>query len=558
MADNEQIFHDFTIDPYLFYEAIENSTDDYIYIVDMIRDISLISENMLQDFDLPGRKVPGLVPLWGELVHEKDRQRYFDSIEKMLEGETDEHNVEYQIRNRKNEYMWVVCRGLLKRDQNGNPIFFAGVVTNLGSKGKIDYITGLFAQKECEKLITELIAAETNPGGILLLGLDDFSRINALNDHIFGNTVLRQFAQTILQFLPANADLFRYDGDEFAIVYKNASGQELYQLYQKIHAYANRRQITDGISYFCTVSAGITMIGTDGDNYLDLIKFAASALEASKQNGKNTCTFFSPDLIKSKLRTLEITNQLQLDIMNQMDHFHMVYQPLISNDTLEVGGAEALLRWTSEIYGPVGPMEFIPVLESSGLIVPVGKWVLEQAVKTCKEWITHAPDFVMNINISYLQMLDASFLQYIRDLLIKHQLEPRHIVLELTESYFVTDMEALKNTFSQLRKEQIKIAMDDFGTGYSSLGMLAQSPADIVKIDRIFISAINREVFNYSFINAVIQLCHSVDIQVCVEGIEYPEELETIRSIHPDSIQGFYFSKPISAKDFEHRYWGNR
>lgn len=557
MTDNEQIFHDFTIDPYLFYEAIENSTDDYIYIVDMTRDISLISKNMLHDFDLPGRKVHGLVPLWGELVHEKDRQRYFDSIEKMLNKETDEHNVEYQIRNRKNEYVWVICRGLLKRDQKGNPLFFAGVVTNLGSKGKIDYITGLFAQRECEKLITRLIQNECHPGGILLLGLDDFSRINALNDHIFGNTVLRQFAQTILRFLPPDADLFRFDGDEFAIVYKNASGQDLYQLYQKIHAYANRRQIADGISYFCTVSGGIAMIGADGDNYLDLIKFAASALEVSKQKGKNTCTFFSPDLIKAKLRTLEITNQLQLSIMNHMEHFHMVYQPLISNDTLAVGGAEALLRWSSETYGSVSPIEFIPVLESGGLIVPVGKWVLEQAVKTCKEWISYAPDFVMNINISYLQMLDVSFLSYIRDLLTQYQLEPRHIVLELTESYFVTDMEALKYTFAQLRSEHIKIAMDDFGTGYSSLGMLAQSPADIVKIDRIFISAINREVFNYSFISAVIQLCHSVDIQVCVEGIEYPEELETIRSIHPDSIQGFYFSKPISASDFKKRYWEN-
>ncbi|MDU7029516.1 MULTISPECIES: EAL domain-containing protein [Robinsoniella] len=557
MTDNEQIFHDFTIDPYLFYEAIENSTDDYIYIVDMTRDISLISKNMLHDFDLPGRKVHGLVPLWGELVHEKDRQRYFDSIEKMLNKETDEHNVEYQIRNRKNEYVWVICRGLLKRDQKGNPLIFAGVVTNLGSKGKIDYITGLFAQRECEKLITRLIQNECHPGGILLLGLDDFSRINALNDHIFGNTVLRQFAQTILRFLPPDADLFRFDGDEFAIVYKNASGQDLYQLYQKIHAYANRRQIADGISYFCTVSGGIAMIGADGDNYLDLIKFAASALEVSKQKGKNTCTFFSPDLIKAKLRTLEITNQLQLSIMNHMEHFHMVYQPLISNDTLAVGGAEALLRWSSETYGSVSPIEFIPVLESGGLIVPVGKWVLEQAVKTCKEWISYAPDFVMNINISYLQMLDVSFLSYIRDLLTQYQLEPRHIVLELTESYFVTDMEALKYTFAQLRNEHIKIAMDDFGTGYSSLGMLAQSPADIVKIDRIFISAINREVFNYSFISAVIQLCHSVDIQVCVEGIEYPEELETIRSIHPDSIQGFYFSKPISASDFKKRYWEN-
>lgn len=531
-----------------------NSTDDYIYIVDMQKDISLISENMLRDFDLPGRFVDGLVPLWGTLILEKDKQRYFDSINEMMDGKTDEHNVEYQIRNRQNEYVWVSCRGLLKRDEQGVPIVFAGIVTNLGSKGKIDSITGLFTQSECTKYVSQYLEDKNASGGIMLLGLDDFSRINALNDHIFGNVVLRQFAQTVIRLLPDSAMMYRFDGDEFAIVYKGATKEMVYELYQKLHAYCNTRHSADGTPYYCTASAGIAMINEDGDNYLDLIKYAAGALEASKHKGKNTFTFFSLDLIESKLRSMKLSEHLQNAILNDMQDFEMYYQPLLNTSTMKVKGAEALLRWKCDYFGNVSPAEFIPLMESSGLMTLAGRWILETAVATCKEWITYIPDFVMNINISYLQMLDHHFIDHVKSVLEKHQLDPKHIVLELTESYFVTDMVALKDTFDQLRAMNIKIAMDDFGTGYSSLGMLAQTPADIVKIDRLFISAINANKFNLDFISAVISLCHSIGIKVTVEGVEHRSEMDIVLHVGADCIQGFFVSKPVPKKKFEEAF----
>ncbi len=158
------------------------------------------------------------------------------------------------------------------------------------------------------------------------------------------------------------------------------------------------------------------------------------------------------------------------------------------------------------------------------------------------------------MNISYLQLLDAGFVSLVESLLARYGADPRCIVLEMTESYFVTDMDALRSTFGQLRALGIRIAMDDFGTGYSSLGLLSQSPADIVKVDRLFIRKINEDAFNRSFIDAVIDLCHSVGIEVTVEGVEESDELETVCAIGADSVQGFFVSRPIPADAFERRF----
>ena len=163
----------------------------------------------------------------------------------------------------------------------------------------------------------------------------------------------------------------------------------------------------------------------------------------------------------------------------------------------------------------------------------------------------------MNVNVSYLQLADKAFVPFVLDLLQRRELDPRHLVLELTESCFVTDMPALREAFQGLQSARIQIAMDDFGTGYSSLGMLTQMPADIVKIDRLFISLINDQTheFNRAFIAAVIQLCHSVGISVCVEGVEQLDELKTVQTLNADSVQGYYVSRPITREAFEEKYW---
>lgn len=546
------------IDFNFFYKAIVKSTNDYIYVVDMKTDIALISENMRHDFGFSKRLISGLIPLWGELIHERDKNRYYDSIDQMVQGNTDEHNVEYQIQNYKNEYIWVLCRGYLKRDENGNPLTFAGIVTNLSEYGRIDSVTGLFTKSECERNIDHLLNTKSK-AGILLLGLDDFSSINNRRNHTFGDSALRQYAQEIQRLLPQEATIYRFDGDEFAIIYKNASREKLKNLYEMIHSYGNKPHILDGFTYYCSISAGIALLGEDGDNYADLIKYVTNALEASKQKGKNTYTFFTCDLILTKLHSIEMIDQLRESVLKNMEGFSVVYQPLTYAQDLKIIGAEALLRWSSKSLGKIGPNEFIPLLESSGLIIPVGKWVLEQAAAQCKQWISYCESIVMNVNVSYLQMLDSSFVPMVIEILKKYELNPNHIVLELTESRFVTDMDILKDVFERLRDSDIRFAMDDFGTGYSSLGVLSKTPADIVKIDRVFISEINQEEcqFNRSFIGAVINLCHSVGISVCVEGVEYQEELETVRNLDADCIQGYYISKPIEAAEFQKKYWEN-
>lgn len=546
----------FQIDPALFYDAVVKSTDDYIYIVDMQTDAALISENMQRDFALPGRIVNGLIPTWGGRIHERDKARYFESVDQMVAGVTNEHNLEYQIRNNRNEYIWVMCRGYLQRDENGKPLMFAGVVTNLSSKGRVDTITGLFSQQNCMCLINNLLKKGDDAAGFLLLGLDNFSSINNLKDHNFGDCVLRQFAQEVQQIIPAQASMYRFDGDEFAIICPHASRQTMAGIYKKIRDYSNQKHTIDNMVYYCSVSGGIVMIGQDCKNDTDVIKCATSALEASKSRGKNTYTVYTPGLLFPKLRSLEILNQLRASVLNDMEGFYLVYQPLTDAQSLKVHGAETLLRWSSSLLGQISPAEFIPLLETSGLIVPVGKWVLEQAVCQCKKWVAHCKDFILNVNVSYLQMMDESFIQFVIDVLKKYDLAPAHIVLEMTESRFVTDMGTLRESFDRLRESNIRLAMDDFGTGYSSLGILSNTPADIVKIDRTFITSIddNAHMFNRSFIGAVIQLCHSVGISVCVEGVERQNELNVVRSLNADSIQGFYISKPVMPEEFEKKY----
>lgn len=560
MSDKIRFPENFKIDPIAFYEAIVKSTEDYVYIINIKTDMALVSENMQEDFALPGRLVQGLVPLWGSLIHDRDQKRFYESIEKMLQGEIQEHNEEYQIRNHKNEYIWVICRGRLQKNEAGEPELFIGIVTDLSRRGKVDYVTGLFMQTECERVVDLLTEQNHKNAGILLLGLDNFSNINDLHGHDFGNTVLRQFSQEVQLLLPGNASLYRFDGDEFVIICSNASCDEIVDLYRKIAEYCSLRQKLDDVIYYFTVSGGIAMLGLHGTSYQELLNSASGALEASKRKGKNNCTVFTSDLTHIKMRSLKITDRLRSSVLNGMEGFELAYQPIMSSSGKNIVGAEALLRWSDPVLGTVSPVEFIPLLENSGLILQVGKWVLEEAVKQCKKWLEHEPEFIMNINCSYLQLLDESFIATVQAIIETYQINPAHIVLELTESRFVTDKEGLKKCFEELRKLNVRLAMDDFGTGYSSLAMLSTTPADIVKIDRAFISAISDKshAFNRSFIGAVIELCHSVGILVCVEGVEQPDELETVLSLEADSIQGFYISKPISTQEFEGRFWNEK
>ena len=206
----------------------------------------------------------------------------------------------------------------------------------------------------------------------------------------------------------------------------------------------------------------------------------------------------------------------------------------------------------------MSPLEFIPLLEESGLIVPVGTWVLQHAVDTCKRWRKAIPSFTMSVNLSYRQLDEDGLVPLIVDTLREAELPPESLVVEMTESRFADDAQVTHELFDQLRMQGVRVAMDDFGTGYSSLGVLKTSPADIVKIDRAFIRDIQTSTFDATFIKFVVELCHAVGISVCLEGVETNEEYEVVGGMGLDYIQGFLFGRPLPEEEFERRFLEGR
>ncbi len=536
--------------------ALMDSIDDYIYIGDLTNDKYLISQNMLDDFDLPGRIVDDLVAMWGALIHEKDKARFFKSIEDMLDGKTDSHNEEYQIRNRQGQYIWVHCRGRLYRDpQSDAPRSFVGIVKKPTSIGKIDQVTGLHTHEKYVEAIEGLVAAGTfSKAGIILLGIDDFSRINTLKTHHFGDIVLRYVAQDLMKMLPPGTMLYRFDGDQFAILLPEGSRAALFKIYEKIQNYTMEPHIAEGQEYNFTISAGAVCFSEIGLIEEDVEKCAAIALREAKVMGKNRCVFFAPEMLDYKVREQKILQELAVSVREDFRGFYLAYQPITDATDLTVIGAEALLRYQSDTYGALGPDEFIPLLENTGWILPVGRWVLSQSIKTCVRWREKIDDFTINVNVSCRQFKDDGFASVVEEELRRYGLPPQCLTLEMTETYFVTNKENLAATVSCLHELGCRIAMDDFGTGYSSLGRLTEFNIDVVKIDRLFVQSLNANHYNYSFVEAVIRLCHRAGMKVCIEGVETAVQQQAVSALRADSLQGFYVSRPVDPENFEEQF----
>ena len=235
--------------------------------------------------------------------------------------------------------------------------------------------------------------------------------------------------------------------------------------------------------------------------------------------------------------------------------FSVAYQPQVNSKDQKLHGAEALARWSCPKYGNISPVEFIPLLEQSGLIVQFGNWIAYQAAQQCKKWCAYQPDFKVSINLSYRQLIEGDILPFMKETLKKLKLSPDNVIMELTETYLAQEDGSIQEAISELKRIGIQLAMDDFGTGYSSLFSLKNMPVNVVKIDRGFVKEITTDMFNATFIRTITQLCHEVGKTVCLEGVESAEEYNVVKYSGIELIQGYYFGKPMSAADFEEKYF---
>ncbi|HBF5906819.1 phosphodiesterase PdcB [Clostridioides difficile] len=535
----------------IFFELLSQSTEDYIFFWDINGNKFKISSAIFDEFNLSKEIESDLVNCWSKIVYPDDVQIWKDDIQELLDGKKGEHNLEYRLINKYEEIVWISCRGKVYVSDDPKTILLVGRIKNIGEKNKFDSITGTWNREQFEHRMNYLIKEKIyKNGAMFIMDVDNFKNINEKYGHSYGDKVLRAIATEVLEYLPKDVRLYRLDGDEFAFFYPMCTKETIEKIYEKIHMYTNTQHEIESNKYYCTITAGVAMYPEDGDNYLDLFKHADIALDIAKISGKNRIKFFSQELYENKLKVISMQQNLRECVENNFNDFELFFQPQVNAITKEVIGAEVLLRWHSSTYGEVSPVEFIPILEQSNLIIPVGKWIIKEAVKQCKEWHKIKPDFKISVNVSYIQLKEDFFRDFIVECLVEYQLRPEFLILELTENCWIPDINLLNDKFISLKGIGVYIAIDDFGTGYSSLNYLKELSVNIIKIERSFVKNITYNSYEYTFLEYIIKLAHIINLKVCVEGIESYEEYDIVKSLGVDIIQGFLFGRPVSASEF--------
>ena len=542
-----------------YFDILTHTSESYLYATDFQNKVVMLSPNMVEDLNLPSTVLPDMEKYWQPLIHPEDRAAYHKAVEDMaVRRISDSHDLEYRVKDRRGDYVWIHCRGRLLRSGDGAMSFFAGLMVRMGRRNQADALTGLLNKYQFEHAVKLALNEfrETKTGGALMvLGLDNFKIVNETYNRLFGDQVLKTVARQIENILPPAFTLYRLDGDEFGIVYPGASPEDMEKLFMSIQKCMTRPQTLDGKMYFCTISGGTVFYPQSGKDYLVLHKHAEAALDLAKRDGKNQNCVFSREQYNRWVRSLSMRDDLKRSVENGCEGFSLFYQPQVAARTQELIGAEALLRWKNPKGRMVAPMEFIPILEETKMIIPVGRWVAEEALRVCKKWQEQLPGFRMSVNVSYEQIKDAAFQEFIAEVISRSGMDPATVTLELTESTIVSDWNFLNQQFDAFRKQGINIAMDDFGTGYSSLAYLKNLSCDTVKIDRAFVKEILDNEFDRRLVDYTVRLCHSVDIEACIEGVEREDEYEfLVKECKADVIQGYLFGRPEAPADFEEKF----
>ena len=528
------------------YEALIKTSKDFIVIGNLKTGIFKYPVEIARVLNLPSQIIDNPMKYWKEIILEEDWEKFYESNEKFMSGKESFHHVDFRIRNNKNEIVWLKCIGNMMKDKSGIPSTFVGMISLHEKNNKIDPVTRLFVIEEFFKSLEAKLENPPENIGVLILGINNFKRINEFYGRETGDAILRKISGIIQDAVPYSAEVYKLDGTNFGIILEDTSKEKIEKIYETIKDKFEEKQIVSKNEDILAVSVGVAMYPDDGQNYKELYQYAKYSRGYSKRKEGNSITFFSKELLESNARYLKILYLLKRDIDNGFKNFDIFYQPQIKSKSQEIEGVEALLRWSCEEYGCISPMEFIPILEENNLMVNVGKWVLKQSLETYKkEWSPYVPDLSISVNVSFVQFIDKNFVEDVKKILEESGVNPKNLILELTESCMVNNINYIKKIYMALKKLGIKIALDDFGTGYSSLGVLKELPIDIVKTDRIFVKNILSNNFDLVFIKFITELCHEINLKICIEGVEQKEECELVNNFGVDYIQGYYFGKPV-------------
>jgi diguanylate cyclase (GGDEF)-like protein len=389
---------------------------------------------------------------------------------------------------------------------------------------------------------------------LLFLDLDDFKKVNDSLGHEVGDKLLIEAANRLTLALREADTVGRLGGDEFIVLLRAlADDNDAIKIAENLLRIFREPFQIDSKELILTLSIGIVTYPENGSSASDLLRNADAAMYQSKMLGRNTYSFFTQEMNDIMLRRFEIEGQLNTAL--EHDEFEVYYQPKIDIKNGSIIGAEALLRWHNPILGNVTPDEFIPIAEHTGLIVPIGKYVIKQALRFLNEWNrVHQQNYTIAVNLSLRQFRDKALISFIQQSLIDECIKPNSLEFETTEGILMIGNSYIDDVLDEINTLGIKLSMDDFGTGYSSLSYLRQYSFNILKIDQSFISGITSNKEYFDMVKATIAMSHSLDLLVA-EGVETLEQLRLLEKIGCDLVQGYYFSKPLPAQklmDFQY------
>ncbi|MGB5856538.1 MAG: EAL domain-containing protein, partial [Oceanisphaera sp.] len=383
---------------------------------------------------------------------------------------------------------------------------------------------------------------------VVFLDIDNFKKVNDSLGHKVGDKLLVEAANRLNLSVREIDTVGRLGGDEFIILLRSLTDNyTTVEFVEKLLRIFREPFKIDGRELILTASIGVAVYPENGDNATDLLRNADTAMYQAKSLGRNTYSFFTKEMNDMILRRLEIEGRLHGAL--ERNEFEVYYQPKVDVRSGCIVGAEALLRWLDPILGNVGPDEFIPIAESTGLIIPIGKYVIEQSLQFLALWENdHRRDYTMAVNLSPCQFRDGGLISFVKKALNDANVSAERLEFEITEGVLMVGKAYVDNALAELYKLGVKLSMDDFGTGYSSLSSLRKYEFDLLKIDRSFVNGITLNKEDRDLVKATIAMAHSLNLLVVAEGVETVEQLSLLDELGCDIAQGYYFSKPIPAR----------
>ena len=538
-----------------FIEVLNPCMDDYLYVYDMKEDLFQISPGAVERFKIAENPFGNVIEAFRSFVYSEDMDMLEQDLMYLRCGKREFHNLQYRWLSPEEEPIWINCRGRLLKDKSGAAEFLIGCINEIGTKQKADNTSGLLGEASLMSYMKEFQSAIPE-GYILRLGIDKFKEINENRGIDYGDMVLRKTAEAIESAILPGQKLYRMVADEFIVVdILGGSVRKANKLYKKICQKIEEFIEENQYEVVYTISGGILSNNQIKDNsFSTIMKLSEFSLNEAKRKGRNRCYTFAEEDYQDFLGKKRLISTMRQAVNDNYNGFEVYFQPIVNAETGKPISAETLLRFHTEEMGTLSPIVFIPLLEETGLIIPVGRWVLEQACSRCREIQRYIPNFRVSVNLSYVQVKRSNVLKEIRNMISKYELQPSNLIIELTESGFLESDANFQKLCDGLKEAGVALALDDFGTGYSNFHYLYELSPNIIKIDRSFTLKALQSEYEHGLLEHIIQMIHSIRLCICIEGIETDKELEKINNLGPDYIQGYYFGRPSPYEVFYEKH----